>query len=44
MYRVAKFNKRLWIVDEVTDQTIYCPPDFVKVNSRDDLKKSMRKV
>jgi len=35
-YRVCKFNKRLYIASE--DVLIYTPPDFIILNSRQQLQ------
>lgn len=36
---VVKRNKRLWIEDDETGETIYTPPDFVRMQSREPFLK-----
>jgi len=37
-FAVAKRFKRIVVIDVLTGEVIYCPPNFITLNSRDDLK------
>lgn len=37
-YKLVKRNRRLMIVDCVTDVAVYTPPEFIRITSRNSLQ------
>jgi len=37
-FSIAKRFKRIVVIDDLSGEVVYCPPNFIKLNSRDDLR------